>query len=114
MTLATRTEAANSALLIGGRRKRAERDAHSLRAVPDSMLPFLAEAAKAAREGAGRKQVHVAAAADLDQSTIFRFERGRSWPTDPDRILRGYADDLELDVRVLWQDALNRWGSSSR
>ncbi len=72
------------------------------------MIEFLAQAAKAAREAAGRKQVHIAAELSSDQSTIYRFEQGR-WPRDPDQLIAAYAEDLDLDPRDIWAEALKLW-----
>jgi hypothetical protein len=79
----------------------------------DSMLPFLAAAAVELRTAAERKQVHVAASADLDQSTIWRFERGESWPRDPDQIIRAYADDLGVTAEEIWARGLGLWEAAS-
>lgn len=77
------------------------------------MLIWLARAAVQAREGAQRKQVHVAASADRDQSSIYRFEQNAKgdgkWPRDTDRIVAAYADDLEMRPIDLWQTALDMW-----
>ena len=75
----------------------------------DSMLFWLARACKAAREAAGRKQVHVAASANSDQSTIARFEKATAWPRATDQIVAAYADDLDIDPLDLWQEAMRLW-----
>src|SRR4051794_41917074 len=54
-------------------------------AAPDAMLYWLARAAKQSREAAGRKQVHVAAEADKDQSSIYRFESAGGWARGTER-----------------------------
>jgi transcriptional regulator with XRE-family HTH domain len=77
------------------------------------MIYWLAQAAKQERLKKGRKQVHIAAAIDRDQSTINRFEQGEHWPRDPDEILAGYADDLEIDPRQLWAEAIKLWADSA-
>ncbi len=76
------------------------------------MAFWLARAAKSAREAAGRKQVHVAASANKDQSTIYRFEQGTAWPQDTDLLIAAYADDLEIDPQDIWQMALDMWKES--
>jgi hypothetical protein len=73
------------------------------------MLYWLAQAAKQAREAAERKQVHVAASADRDQSSIYRFEQARTWPRDPDAIIGAYADDLDVDPVEIWATAVELW-----
>lgn len=82
-----------------------------LAAVPDenSMLFWLARAAASVRTGMDRKQVHVAASLNKDQSTIARFEKGLAWPRDPDQVVDAYADDLEIDSIALWEEALRMW-----
>lgn len=73
------------------------------------MLHWLAQAARKARETAGRKQVHVAASADKDQSSIYRFEQGEGWPRDTDLIVAAYADDLDCDPIEIWEQAISMW-----
>lgn len=79
----------------------------------DAMLYWLARAAVGAREAAGRKQVHIAASANRDQSSIYRFEQAAKgkggWPRDADRIVAAYADDLDIDSIELWTMALQLW-----
>lgn len=73
------------------------------------MLFWLSRACRAAREAAGRKQVHVAASADVDQSTIARFEKQTAWPRHTDRVVAAYADDLDIGAIDLWQEAMRLW-----
>lgn len=73
------------------------------------MLFWLSRACKAAREAAGRKQVHVAASANVDQSTIARFEKQTAWPRHTDRVVAAYADDLDIEGIDLWQEAMRLW-----
>lgn len=75
----------------------------------DSMLHWLSQACSAAREAAGRRQVHVAASANVDQSTIARFEKATAWPRHTDRVVRAYAEDLDIDAAELWAAALQLW-----
>lgn len=74
-----------------------------------SLLPWLAGVLADAREDAQKRQVHVAAAADMDQSAITRFEHGQSWPRNPDRLVQAYADCVGVDAHVLWRRAIDRW-----
>lgn len=76
------------------------------------MLYWLAQAAKQAREAAGRKQVHVAASANKDQSSIYRFEAAQGWSRDTDLILAAYADDLDIDPLDIWETAIRLWRES--
>lgn len=75
----------------------------------DSMLFWITQAATSARKAAERKQVHVAASADVDQSTIARFERGDAWPRRTDSIIDAYASDLDIDSIQVWEEALKLW-----
>lgn len=75
----------------------------------DTMLYWLARAAKELRIAAGRKQVHVAASIDKDQSTIWRFEKGEGWPRETDLFVAGYADDLDIEPIDIWARALDMW-----
>lgn len=76
---------------------------------PKGMMYFLAHAAREARTEAGRKQVHVAAEIDRDQSVITNFEKGKTQPRELDRIIAGYASDLEIPEYQLWERALTLW-----
>lgn len=76
---------------------------------PKGMIFWLAHAAREARAEAGRKQVHIAAEIDRDQSVITNFEKGKTQPRELDRIIAGYASDLEIPEYQLWQRALEMW-----
>lgn len=78
----------------------------------DSMLYWLAKACTAAREAAGRKQVHVGASADMDQSSVWRFEAGKAWPKNIDKLVNAYADDLDIEPFQLWQAATEMWAAA--
>ena len=70
---------------------------------------WLSAAAKDLREKAERKPVHVAAGANLDQSTVWRFEHRGTFPRDVDALIAAYADDLEIDAIDIWNLALKLW-----
>ena len=78
-----------------------------------AMIKALAAAAKEAREAADpkRKIIHIAVVADVDPSTIWRFERGH-WPRNADDIIAAYAAELGLDPLELWKRALERLSRS--
>jgi transcriptional regulator with XRE-family HTH domain len=83
---------------------------HAPRMAGDTMIHWLARAAAKLREESGRKQVHIAAAMSIDQSTIYRFEQGESWPRQADLVIAAYADDLGIeDAREVWELALQMW-----
>jgi transcriptional regulator with XRE-family HTH domain len=69
------------------------------------MLPYLAIAAREARTARDRTVTHIAAAADVGEVTIRRFERGQTWPRELDRILDAYAAEIGLGRFDLWDDA---------
>jgi len=74
-----------------------------------TMLYWLKRAAKELRAEAGRKQVHVAASMDADQSTVWRFENDEGWPRNPDVFIAAYADDLGVTAFDIWSHALELW-----
>lgn len=74
------------------------------------MLFWIAAACMQARKHAGRIQSQIAASAVVDQATINRFEHHIAWPkVGADRIVAAYADDLDVDVLKLWQQAIDLW-----
>ena len=73
------------------------------------LLPWLGRACRTAREEAGVKQVRIAAAIDVNQATIARFEEGIAWPRQPEELLMAYASELFMDVRLLWLHAFVLW-----
>ncbi|MGH2955099.1 MAG: hypothetical protein ACRDK9_13990 [Solirubrobacterales bacterium] len=74
----------------------------------EPMIEALAAAAKEARENAERKIIHIAVQADMDPSTIWRFEKGH-WPRNADEIIAAYGADLGIDPRAIWARALELW-----
>ena len=54
-------------------------------------------------------QVQIAAALRVNQATIARFEDGTAWPRRPEEVLMAYADELNIDVRLLWLHAFVFW-----
>ena len=72
-------------------------------------LPWLGRACRQAREERGVVQVRIAAAIEVNQATIARFEDGSAWPRRPEQVLMGYATELDIDMRLLWVQALVMW-----
>ena len=72
-------------------------------------LPWLGRACRQAREERGVVQVRIAAAIEVNQATIARFEDGSAWPRKPEEVLMAYASELEMDVRLLWVHAFVLW-----
>ena len=56
----------------------------------------------------GGEGVSVEAAFEA-QATIARFEDGSAWPRKPEEVLMAYASELDIDVRLLWVQALVLW-----
>ena len=72
-------------------------------------LPWLGRACRQAREDKGVVQVRIAAAIEVNQATIARFEDGSAWPRRPEEVLMAYASELDMDVRLLWLHAFVLW-----
>jgi hypothetical protein len=53
-------------------------------------------------------QVKIAAAIEVNQATIARFEDGTAWPRHPEEVM-AYASELDMDVRLLWLHAFVLW-----
>ena len=77
--------------------------------VPRPFLPWLGRACRQAREDRNIFQVKIAAAIEVNQSTIARFEEGIAWPRKPEEVLLAYASELDMDVRLLWLHAFVLW-----
>jgi transcriptional regulator with XRE-family HTH domain len=73
------------------------------------LLPWLGRACRQAREEKNVKQVKIAAAIEVNQATIARFEDGIAWPRRPEEVLMAYASELDMDVRLLWLHAFVLW-----
>ena len=73
------------------------------------LLPWLGRACRTAREEANVEQARIAAAIDEDEATIARFEDGIAWPRHPEQLLMAYANELFMDVRLLWVHAFVLW-----
>ena len=77
--------------------------------VPRPFLPWIGRACRQAREEKGVHQVQIAAAIKVNQATIARFEEGTGWPRHPEEVLMAYANELDMDVRLLWLHAFVLW-----
>lgn len=71
---------------------------------PQPMLQALARVCRERRRLREHSQATIAERAGVSRSAINEFERLRTWPRDPDRIVRAYADD-DHDAATLWQTA---------
>ena len=54
-------------------------------------------------------QVKIAAAIEVNQATIARFEDGLAWPRQPEEVLMAYASEFEMGVWLLWLHAFVPW-----
>jgi transcriptional regulator with XRE-family HTH domain len=77
--------------------------------VPRPFLRWIGRACRQAREERGVMQVQIAAAMRVNQATIARFEDGSAWPRRPEEVLMAYANELGMDVRVLWLHGFVLW-----
>jgi transcriptional regulator with XRE-family HTH domain len=77
--------------------------------VPRPFLPWLGRACRQARQERDVVQVKIAAAIEVNQATIARFEDGVAWPKRPEEVLMAYAGELGIDVRLLWLHAFVLW-----
>jgi transcriptional regulator with XRE-family HTH domain len=77
--------------------------------VPRPLLPWLGRACRTAREEANVEQARIATAIGADQATIARFEDGIAWPGNSEEVLLAYANELFMDVRLLWVHAFVLW-----
>lgn len=77
--------------------------------VPRPLLPWLGRACRTAREEADVGRARIAAAIDADEATIERFEDGVAWPRNSEEVLLAYANELFMDVRLLWVHAFVLW-----
>lgn len=73
----------------------------------ESQLKRFGAALKAARSKQRVKQVELAAAAHVDQSTIWRVESGRGWPLGANllAIIGAYVEVCGADEATLWHAA---------
>ncbi len=76
--------------------------------IPRPFLPWLGRACRQAREERGVVQVKIAAAIEVNQATIARFEDG-ALAARPEEVLMAYASELDMDVRLLWLHAFVLW-----
>ena len=65
-------------------------------------------ALRAHREAAQVRPAEVAASLGRDQATIWRWEKGRGWPRDPDLVVAVYSSLAGGTPMDLWDDAARR------
>lgn len=76
------------------------------------LLPYLVAAAIDARTKAGVGRGRVAAAGQVDQDTVRRFEVEPSWKRETDNLIYGYAQVAGREPPDLWREALERWATA--
>lgn len=69
------------------------------------MAARLGGACRALRVQRGLSALDIATAAQVNESTISRFERGDGWRRETDRIVAAYAELLEVPADELWRAA---------
>lgn len=83
---------------------------HRVRVVPVPFRPMLKQigiAAREARQDAGISTARIAAEADVSDSSIRRFEAGRTWPKGgPDATIAVYAEQIGMRPIELWRRAV--------
>lgn len=82
-------------------------------APPKGFIDCLAAVAKELRESAGVRHVHIAAKADVDQSTVYKFEKGR-WIRNPELIVGAYSEVCDASPADLWNEASRRFAGQAR
>jgi hypothetical protein len=77
------------------------------------LLPSLAQVARELRMAAGLTYAHVAVhvrkrdgRSGVSESTVARFEYGQAWPENPDAMVAGYAQALDVEPASIWHAAL--------
>lgn len=75
-----------------------------------TMRYWISTVLREAREEAGVPPKNVAQLADVDNSTLSRFENHRTWPQNLDRMVAAYALIAGVeDPRDLWREAVQRY-----
>lgn len=95
----TRTGAARNTLFTVGRANPEEQ----------GMMHWIRAAARAIREERGRKPVHIAAERNVNESTITRFEAGKTTNIDVDSLVAAYSRDTEVPAIEFWRRAVEMW-----
>lgn len=86
------------------------------------LLPHLARVARQARKDAGvprapicaRVVHHRTGRVGVADSTLARFEYAHHWPEDPDAVMVAYAEELGIDVCLLWDRAVQLASAARR
>lgn len=76
-----------------------------------ALLDHLGRACRQARIDAGLRQIDIATEAGTTHATISRFEAGKRWPLDPERLVDAYARECAARPRDLWHQAVDNWYS---
>src|SRR3954453_11054695 len=78
-------------------------------AMASAPLPYLGSAARAVRREHHTKLVRVGARLDKSESSLSRFENGRTWPNDLDAAMDAYAEELGVSPLVILERAVELW-----
>lgn len=68
----------------------------------------LATVCRQQRQASDRSLMDIANRAGVSQTTIHKFEAGRGWRRETNRIVAAYAKETGTTERELWQAALDR------
>lgn len=74
-----------------------------------ALLHYLGSAARAVRKEHHTKLVRVGARLDKSESSLSRFENGRTWPNDLDAAMDAYAEELGVSPLVILERAVELW-----
>lgn len=68
--------------------------------------PFFGAALRRDRERAKVRPAEIAAATGRDQATVWRWEKGKNWPENPDTIAEHYGNLTGASPLDLWDEAI--------
>src|SRR5512143_769123 len=71
-----------------------------------ALLGHLAAACRQVREEQGVPRARLAELVGVERTAIFRFERARSWPKHPGRVVDGYARVCAVSPQLIWGRAI--------
>ena len=76
------------------------------------MMVWIRAAARAIREEHGRSPARIAVERDVRESTVTRFEAGRTTQIDVDSMIAAYSDATDVPPIEFWRRAIEMWQAS--
>ena len=76
------------------------------------MMVWIRAAAKAIRTEHGRSPARIAAERDVGESTVRRFETGKTTEIDLDSMIAAYSRSTEVPPIEFWRRAVEMWQTS--